>query len=737
MIKAGIMEAASKVRLFYLNDALKSEAEELRNLFVMSPNYTKSTQLDPGVQFSAETIPSDDIKLLTFNDFIVLMEQEDLSSKSDIVVILGHSNAFNFGTLAISDIMETLLHPEPPFLVVFLGCCGGNARYGPLTMFSQLPEWQNTVFSFFQRRIYKDELCYTVPVLGIQYYLHLLRQDDDVTSLKKNIRDSFGCAYADIRCNLECRDSVLFLNAKDEQATAQKLLDIFNTSDVTGSRYSMDLQGQNFSRARELYLLNAGLRLPESLNISVEEIPLSCWQLEIYHTFTAETRGEYYIRTFIGNFKRELAMSTSATAPPITKEMLIDRVRRKCEAELERRKLYQIIELASEIQLLQVTEETFMFLSKNEWGLVDHLQFFVAMLHGYWGKNNYYTMRALAAYHWHAIMQSILNSTNGPSENALHEYHLCSVGVCLFSPEFYIVFPNQHQYFDFLVWIDDSEVEIPLSKRSVTPLLKKFGENELPWVDMFHLRKKDCRFVKLFKEQQIDCFYMHSDCKYDCTDHTKNCAYEYKHEDLEMALKALQDYFFPSSTAAALPDNRRLKNLYDVRHFRNKENKHHGDMQSFKPINRIECSCTEHKYVNTSYVEMRVVHVQKKLKDVVISNDNHLKKNAELITRQMQNWKKISRCRFVFQFYHAKINGRDGRRGVLFFTDSHYGDDKIEKDKLKEELNKVDQNSDDVTDKNYFDKVAHLANTDPCRYYNLLQKLVDQKNYYPLKKLVD
>ena len=186
------------VRLFYLNDELKLTADNLRNLFMQLPTKCRTDRelLYTRLYTKKRLIP--DIKVLPFNALIELMNPEMYSADgrnscrpySDVVVILGHSNVFNFGSLDISDILEALLHPKPPSLVVFLGCCGGNGRYGPLTMLSQLPEWQNTVFSFYQRRMYIDELFHTSPVLAIQYYVHLVRADG-----VKETKDNIVCAF--------------------------------------------------------------------------------------------------------------------------------------------------------------------------------------------------------------------------------------------------------------------------------------------------------------------------------------------------------------------------------------------------------------------------------------------------------------------------------------------------------------------------------------------------------------
>ena len=80
-----------------------------------------------------------------------------LSCMLYVVVILGHSTVTHVKSLRIQDIFTAFVQPKPPSLFIFLGCCGGNPRYGPLKKLSLLPEWQGTVFSFFQRRVYVDE----------------------------------------------------------------------------------------------------------------------------------------------------------------------------------------------------------------------------------------------------------------------------------------------------------------------------------------------------------------------------------------------------------------------------------------------------------------------------------------------------------------------------------------------------------------------------------------------------
>ena len=157
-----------------------------------------------------------EIELLTFDDLIALMDVND-PPYSDAVVILGHSNLYSFESLDFTDILGALLHPKPPLFLVFLGCCGGNPRYGPLKQLPLLPEWQNTIFSYFQRQVYKDELCNTIPVLTLQYYLHL-----DLNLQWHNsffVMYSIGCAYSlHSKNNFEC-DSSCFFNQKCVSST--------------------------------------------------------------------------------------------------------------------------------------------------------------------------------------------------------------------------------------------------------------------------------------------------------------------------------------------------------------------------------------------------------------------------------------------------------------------------------------------------------------------------------------
>ena len=75
-------------------------------------------------------------------------------------------------------------------------------------------------------------------------------------------------------------------------------------------------------------------------------------------------------------------------------------------------------------------------------------------------------------------------------------------------------------------------------------------------------------------------------------------------------------------------------------------------------------------YTGITCAEMRVIHDLEKV------NNSEIQK-TDLMRDHEKAWQQVSRCRFVFVY--GDINGRNTKYGNLFFTDSHYGQDKIDK----------------------------------------------------------
>ena len=287
-------------------------------------------------------ILNEDLNLLTYEDLTALLYDDDDEGITprpalyEVVMILGHSNIYHVGPFDTSDVIETILTKHKPSIIALLGCCGGGTRYGPLMRISQMGS--NTIFGFYQRRIYPDKLVNTSLVLGVRNYFHLKNHfRERQVSTRVIIRRSLACAALDIP--LDRDDPSIFANDSDELTSAQNLFKIFN----------------------------------KKFTVNHNPIPLACSQLALFHVFTVEEHTPPTINTFITRIER-------ADASTIEEE---------CRRELEERQLDQIISLTAEVLLLPVLEDTLDKLKGGRWQEVDPLQFMIATLHGYWGKNSW------------------------------------------------------------------------------------------------------------------------------------------------------------------------------------------------------------------------------------------------------------------------------------------------------------------------------------------------------------
>ena len=193
------------------------------------------------------------------------------------------------------------------------------------------------------------------------------------------------------------------------------------------------------------------------------------------------------------------------------------------------------------------------------------------------------------------------------------------------------------------------------------------NEDELPWADTSSLCGKNYNFVKLLKKEK-NYFPMHSYRKDHCSAckaskdtskvRKKKCEYAYDREDLLKALDALKAKFFPQSDSegCTLKENEQLHYSYSIKKFENKDDEDGGYMKCFSK--------------HAKYYEMRVIQEPKKL--VKVEKNKLMKKHEKY-------WEMVSRCRFVFEYRDVSD---DEKQGTLYFTDSHYGEDKIPKETL-------------------------------------------------------
>ena len=164
------------------------------------------------------------------------VDERSSAGTYEVVIILGHSNVYNFGPFSICDILEVILHHKP-VIVALLGCYGGSVRYGPLLVISQMTGIK-AIFGFYQRRIYKDELIQTSLVTGIRNYLRLSEKLNKVELRRRIIaKRSFVQAALELKFHhpttlshlnpVECEppdDPTIFANDSDNMSTTQSFL---------------------------------------------------------------------------------------------------------------------------------------------------------------------------------------------------------------------------------------------------------------------------------------------------------------------------------------------------------------------------------------------------------------------------------------------------------------------------------------------------------------------------------
>ena len=376
--------------------------------------------------------------------------------------------------------------------------------------------------------------------------------------------------------------------------------------------------------------------------------------MALFHVFTVEKstpNGFPTINTFIEKIE----------------QVNENKIEEKCRSELKKRRLDEIISLTAEILLLPVLEDTLDKLKIGEWRDVDALQFMIATLHGYWGKNSYTMMRCCAQYH-HDKLKEVAMGTR--SEDVIHRYHLGSIALCLFCESMYVNFnlpSNWDKNLDFQI-VSPAQVQITIQFGCVEPIfiIKKLPEqSELIWENEHykHMKSKDDRFIKLFNKDNpppISISNYHNK--------ENSNTFSYTTAQFICALNTLQASLRPLLQGE--DDINETEAPYFVKKFDNVSSESKGRMKCFKPWP----PGTSNQY---KYAEMRI-----------INNDPP----------------QISRCRFVYQYHHN--TEKKCCVGILYFTDSHYGWDLIPEEELNKTFKKTPKFKDNDLIKNlgYFDK---------------------------------
>jgi len=436
------------------------------------PEYIRYVQ--NSVRTSTKCFPNqyNIIQILTCEDLIEFIHNPPRICP-DVFIILGHSNIFNFGTISISDMLCSFLETEQlPTIIAFLGCCGALPRFGPLPMLANHPKFKNTLLSFYQRRVYEDEVMSTALVKGIGNYLRLSNLHPKVIPKTVAIH-SFAVGFVN-----QSNDSSTYLNIDHTILTVQMLFDVL-----------------------------------KDISIDSSHIPPSCLQLALFHTYI------HGIYPHFNKFVQDLKSTLSSTAKPA--ELVLDE---KCKGMIQEFKIHWIYVLATKLQLLTVSPKTLDYLYNGQWKNVDSLQFFIAILNGYWGKNHANVIRECAVYHLENIMQkfcihsdcdfkagfvafdvpqSATHHCNIDNE-ILHKYHLCCVAYCMLSRCHFIYFPKDNAYkrFGFCLRSNfcSEYVVTPkglLSLRKYEDIPRIEAELYWPWVKSFSKCPHNDQFFKL------------------------------------------------------------------------------------------------------------------------------------------------------------------------------------------------------------------------------------------------
>ena len=628
--------------------------------------------------------------------------------RHDVIIILGHASVL---LAEDKDLIAAFVKMDPT-IIAFLGCCGGNTRYGPIaTMSYLLPECCRPILAFYQRQVYIDELEHTSLMVGIQYYLRMRygkehHQINGPISKKKIALCAFGLAKSVI--SSLPMDPTVFINDRDGENLIQKLHDL-----------------------------------------KAEAVPLSCMQLVMYSPMVVDSKESWYLKTkakeeilkkhwykpvilpehscpehelVIDDVLKQLYQEDMKLA---SEGIKIDELSKLCQEKIKQLQLHEIISLICEIKFIKLFEKTLELMrtgDKSSWEKIDPLQFLVAVLRGHWGKNSLTNIKTWATYHLKGVMKKAKSNVK-----ILHQYQLCCICFVLLFEDSFLRFAKQDETYyqhEIIVCTKLSGEENTytlyditdtgyVSVKSVLPFHNlpdpgTFPTDDNPlssWVDLLqHCEyKADCISLCNEKEHPKWAIGNRLGPKMQQGDQ-----YSYKYEELLLAMGALSD---GCQKILKETDKVTRQKLYNAKEFFDEDNEEKGYMAFFRdePAH-IDPSTSEEgssKIREISYTESKLlIHAERKfwkkldedqvIKDLLRSyhNDPALsciadeqtlrdaKSNSEL------NHEKVSSCRFVFAKFITSVN--NVIKGILFYTDTHYGHNLIDfnkahLDKLKKE----------------------------------------------------
>ena len=651
------------------------------------------------VTLKEESEPSSDF---TTVQKVQIPDTSAAASSADVVVILGHSSVFSCGPFDTEELLVALTTKLKPTVIAFLSCCGGNNRYGPIYKMSHL--LPQCLIGFYQRRVYVEELCKTSLVIGLRNYMYLQHKsksaNEATQEIEKYKRHTAIQAFACAKLSLEsAHDPTVFVNDCN-----QNLIEIFieTTKDRDG------------------------------------RIPLSLLQLSMYYHMV------------VNSDMHPIDISMKSVVKKLVYQTTIKELDRNCISEIRKYRIQKLVPLVLELRLLKLYNKSLYFIKTGDpssWKKVDNLQFLLAMLRGYWGKNTLTVIREWATFHLMEMMGEYdkLSDDKLESDAYLHKYKLCCVCYALLC---------EHHFVRFVEHGKDYH------KFRILACAKSFGDAHTPAESSDDIYSITCDgYVRNAKvigpyflttpqgpypskgELQNNWFHLFDNCEpeHGCANMwnrniqwpirnshlNEGRNYKYDHLDFALAMVALNDSLQSGRVHTARTE------CYVTKDFINQDIQTEGYMQCFPAdyvLHEMRVIVDYTTFLKSDY------HIE----DLSYRNYNHLMAQFtnNQIDRKLQFYHRaetqirVSACRFVFRDF--QIAGENNKTGVLYYTNNHYGHNLIDRDLLRYAcyncITRVNQQ------KELFRKQRMLCSH--CKFTLMQRMIIDQRTReFPFKSL--
>ena len=604
----------------------------------------------------------------------------------DAVVILGHSSMLGSGS-AVEYLLAAVTKLQPT-IVAFLCCNEGNSRYNPILKFAQLL-YPKCIVGFYQRRVYVEELLETNLVVGLRNFLCIIPYYKGKFPFETDPR--FMTGKATNVYGLESTETNYKQLAIKAFACAK-----LNEHDPT--TFVNDSENLNL-----VEILHQAGFYP---TIDNYVIPVSYFQLAMFHPMMLNSAV----------CPINISMNSIINTLPVKTFCELDI---HCMKESRKYLLNKIIPLILEIGLIKLCSRSLDLIKKGttkSWMSVDHLQFLLAMLRGYWGRNSLPVIREWSTFHLMEMMD-VCNKDKKDLDDPyyLHQYKLCCICYALLCEHHFVRFAEygedyykfgilafstlgdtQKYYyqvtFDGYIRTTDHEIVHRPNTFDLPHPSAPFKGTELPWDQLF----SHCQSIE-------DCVNLHkNNTAWEISDLVPdgagaggaaagNGSYTYESLDFKLAMIALADQFLRKRTLRT--------RSYNVKDFRNEDNRCQGIMKIFDEAH-MSYFTVQGEY---TFVEMRVIIDKSKFKakkymggeddskfqSILECYTEHKEEAVRQFTidnvhQKLIQYKNLNfgldACRFVFARFNESqlIDQSTPIQGILFYTDNHYGQNLID-----------------------------------------------------------